>query len=49
MVSHHSMLTLLQKPQVVGDKLESVMARLDRLRGATWNELQHKQWAMLFE
>jgi len=30
-------------------KLESIVARLERLRDATWNELQGKQWAALFE
>jgi hypothetical protein len=47
-LSQHS-LTVEQKPPVVRDKLESVMARLDRLRDVPWKELQHERWAKLFE
>ena len=38
-----------QKHLVVRDKLESVLARLDRLKDAPWNEPQHERWVKLFE
>ena len=46
---HEAPPTVEQKCPVVRDKLESVLARLDRLKDALWNEPQHERWAKLFE
>ena len=49
------LLTLEQRSPSVKNKLDSIMARLDRLRSEEggdnplWGDNEHKQWAKLFE
>ena len=55
MGSSRYLLTLEQKSPSVKNKLDSIMARLDRLfseeddDNTLWDDNEHKRWAKLFE